>query len=139
VGIERFGSEAEGSSRSALRSAFRTYTDALADQRFEVACDYLSNRVQDVLTDLFRRPAGAEGSCMSALPKVLSPEAPAFTRAQANGDVVKIRVSGSQAFVIYRAPGAELYQLTMVREGGRWRAATVIGSILVPSRATLAG
>ncbi len=48
-----------------------------------------------------------------------------------------MRVQGDRGFVVYHAPGAKLYQLTMVREGGAWKAATIAGSILVPSPAML--
>ncbi len=48
-----------------------------------------------------------------------------------------MRVQGDRAFVVFHAPGAKLYQMTMVQEGGNWKTATVAASVLVPSAATL--
>ncbi len=48
------------------------------------------------------------------------------------GEVAKVRVEGNRGFVVFKAPGVELYQLTMAREGGEWKAATVAASVLVP-------
>jgi hypothetical protein len=74
---------------------------------------------------------GQQG-CAAILPKILSPTAPAVARAQAKGEVTKVRVEGGRAFVIFHAPGAKLYQMTMVRENGRWKTATVAAAVLVP-------
>jgi hypothetical protein len=71
------------------------------------------------------------------LPRILAPGAPSIARGQAGGRVAKIRTKGALAFVIFRAPGAKLYQLAMVREGGRWKATIISPSVLVPSAATL--
>ena len=43
-----------------------------------------------------------------------------------------MRDEGDRAFVVFKAPGAKLYQQTMVREGGEWKVATVAASVLVP-------
>jgi hypothetical protein len=48
-----------------------------------------------------------------------------------------VGVRGDRAFVVFHAPGAKLFQLTMVREGGRWKTTTIAASVLVPSAATL--
>jgi hypothetical protein len=68
--------------------------------------------------------------------KAARPTAVAIAREQANGHVTKVRVEGERAFVVFHAPGAMLYQLTMVRDDGEWKTATVASSVLVPSAAT---
>jgi hypothetical protein len=129
--IEDFGSEAEGADRAAILGSFETYLRALAGGDHETACERLSTPVQRSLTQLAPKALEAQG-CPGILPKLLSPTAPAVAREQAAGEVTRVRVEGDQAFVVFKAPGAELYQLTMVDEGGTWKAATVAASVLVP-------
>lgn len=134
--IEDYGSEAEGSDREALLSSFHTYLAALAAKDYATACSYVTKRVQRSL-EQFVTPALRRKGCAAILPKLLSPTAAAIARQQAAGRVTKVRVKGAMAFVVFHAPGAKLYQLTMAREGGAWKATTVAASVLVPSLATL--
>lgn len=134
--IEDFGSEAEGASRAALLGAFHSYLKAVAAEDNAAACSYLSVNVQRSLEQL----AGGQGKspgCAQILSKLLSPTAPAISRDQAEGGIAKVRVEGDRAFVVFHAPGAKLYQMTMVREAGEWKVSTVAASVLVPSAATL--
>ena len=50
-----------------------------------------------------------------------------------------MRVLGDQALVIFHAPGARLYVLSLVKESDEWRVATVVSTVLAPSAATLEG
>ncbi|HXV06333.1 MAG TPA: hypothetical protein VFP23_10565 [Solirubrobacterales bacterium] len=134
--VEGFGSEAGGSVREAILGAERAYFGALADKDFGKACTHLSSSVLRSLEQLAPPQLRAEG-CAGILPKLLAPTAPALARQQAAGDVRRVRIGGQQAFVIFHAPGARLWVLTMLREGGRWKATTIAGSILAPSAATL--
>lgn len=134
--IEDYGSEASGSDREALLAAFHGYLGALAARDYPAACSHLAASVQRSLEQLVTKQLKARG-CPAILPKLLAPTAFAIAREQANGRVTKLRVRGSRAFVVYHAPGAKLYMLTMTREAGGWRAALVAGSVLVPSAATL--
>ncbi len=129
--IEEFGSEAEGSDREQLLAVFDGYMNALADKDFGAACSHLSATVQGSLEQLAGEAHGGKG-CAAILPKLLSPTAPAVARGQADGKITKVRVEGDQAFIVFHAPGAKLYQLTMVNEDGEWKAATVAASVLVP-------
>jgi hypothetical protein len=134
--IEGFGSEASGAARAALLGAFHGYFGALAARDFPRACGYLAAAVKRSMERFARGRAKLKG-CPQILPKLLSPDAPALSREQDEGEVKKVRVEGERGFVIYHAPGARLYQLTMSREGGDWKADFVSGSVLVPSAATL--
>jgi hypothetical protein len=132
--IEEFGSEAQGAERAALLSTFHTYLGAIAAGDYPGACAHLAAAVQ---RSLERFVAQKGVGCSRSLPALLAPSAAAISRQQANGRVTKVRVQGDRAFLVFHAPGAKLYQLTMVREGGAWKAATLNASILVPSAATL--
>jgi hypothetical protein len=129
--IEEFGSEASGSERERILDAFEGYLDAIAIDDAPTACANLSAAVKRSLEQLAKEPLASRG-CTAILPKLLSPSAPGLARRQANGMIVKVRAQGGHGFVLFHAPGAELYQLTMVREGGEWKAATVAASVLVP-------
>jgi hypothetical protein len=129
--IEDFGSEARGADRSAIEGVFRGYLNALAAEDYAVACSYLSGSVQESLERLLPKALKAR-DCVAILPKLLSPTIAAIAREHANGEIAKIRVEGDRAFVVFRAPGAELYQLTMVGEADEWKASTVTAAVLVP-------
>lgn len=128
--IEDFGSEAGGSERGRILAAFDGYLDAIAGRDYGAACAELSAAVKESLAQFV---GGAKASaCASTLPKLLAPSASQAAREQAGGEVTKVRVEGDRAFVVFKAPGAELYQLTMVEEDGEWKAATVAAAVLVP-------
>lgn len=48
-----------------------------------------------------------------------------------------MRVKGDRAFVLYHAPGARLYAMTMMREGGAWKATMIAGTVPIPSPAAI--
>lgn len=127
--IEEFGSEAEGAERGEILSVFDGYLNALAAKDYGSACSYLSAAVHESLAQLAGR---ASDGCAAILPGLLAPTAPRIAREQANGRVANVRVEGDRAFVIFEAPGAELYQLTTVEEDGEWKTTTVAASVLVP-------
>lgn len=134
--IEGFGREAVGSDRATLLMAFHGYLAAIAARRYATACSHLGGAVRRSL----QRLAGGRGAgldCAAILPQFLSPTAATIAGQQLNGKVTKVRVEGDRAFVVFRAPGARLFQLTMTHESGDWRASTVAASVLVPSPATL--
>jgi hypothetical protein len=134
--IEDFGSEATGPGRAALLGAFHAYLEAIAARDYPGACSHLAATVQRSL-EQFAAPGSKEAGCEALLPALLAPTAAAISHQQANGHLTKVRVQGDRAFVVFHAPGARRYQLTMVREGGRWKAATLAAAVLVPSAATL--
>jgi hypothetical protein len=132
--IERFGAEAGGSERRAILAAEQGYLGALATGHFKTACSHLSAQAQSSLKHLAKMQAIR---CRQILPKLLSGSAPASAGVQAAGKVMKVRVQGDRAFVVFHAPGARLYLFTMQREGGDWKVTTLAASVLAPSAATL--
>jgi len=129
--IEEYGSEAGADDRGAILASFEGYLDAVAEEDSATACSYLSARVRESLEQLVARGRKGVG-CAQILPKLLAPTAAAISREQANGKVTRVRVEGDQAFVVFHAPGAKLYTLGLVYEGGQWKATTVAASVLVP-------
>ena len=70
---------------------------------------------------------------------MLGTTAAAAARAQADGEIRKVRVRGDGALVIFHAPGARLYVFSLVDEGGEWKVATLVGTVMSASAATLGG
>jgi hypothetical protein len=129
--IEDFGSEAEGSERESVLAGFTGYLNAIAAKDHAGACAALSATMQESLAQLTGK--AARGSCVATLPKLLAPTAAQIAREQVNGRVVKVRIEGDQAFVVFHAPGAELFQQTMVAEEGEWKVTTLAATVLVPN------
>jgi hypothetical protein len=116
----------------ALLGAFTGYLRAVAVKDSGRACSLLSVLAKRSLARLAASGPGKGAACSQILAAMLTPGAADVARQQANGRVTKVRVKGGRAFVVFRAPGAKLYQLTMVNEGEGWKAATVVASVLVP-------
>lgn len=133
--IEEFGEEARAGQRHALLGVFHAYLAAMGREDVAAACSHLASSIRDSLERLSPEEQDG-GSCATVLSKILTSRAAPLARAQAAGEVRKVRVDDERAFVVFHAPGAELFQLTMVREEGDWKAATVIPSVMVPSPAT---
>jgi hypothetical protein len=68
---------------------------------------------------------------------LLTPQAYATSREQARGTVRKVRVKDDQAFVVFHAPGARLYQLPLTYEKAEWRVGLLVASVLAPSLSSL--
>ena len=130
--IEGYGDEAEGSDREAVLSAFHAYFGALAQGDEQAACSRLGANVQRSLQSLAAK-SKKELSCAQLLELLLSPQAKQIAKGQANGKITKVRIKGDTAFIVFHAPGARLYQLTMVEEEGEWKATTLSASVLAPS------
>lgn len=128
--IEEFGDEADESDREAILGTFEEYLTAVAAKDAATACSHLSAAVQESLQQLVA--TDKKVSCAQILPELLAPTAAAISREQANGEVTRVRIEGDQAFVVFRAPGAKLYMLGLVDEGGEWKTTTVAASVLVP-------
>jgi hypothetical protein len=136
--VESAGREAEGSEAAAILTAKRDYLNAIADKDYAKACSLISEGALKSLEASISKPAGSV-DCDAILSKVLGATAADAARSQAGGEVRKVRVLGDQALVIFHAPGARLYVFSLVDEGGEWKAATLVSTVLAPSAATLGG
>lgn len=132
--VEEFGSEAHGSAKDEVLATERSYLSAIATKGYEQACARLAPAVT---RSLHKMVEGSDAGCGAILPKLLSPTVAAVARQQLQGEVVRVRVEGEQAFVIFHAPGARLWALPLSNEGGGWKVATLAPTVLAPSAATL--
>jgi hypothetical protein len=132
--VEAFGSEAQGSVKGKVLATERSYLSAIATKSYEQACARLAPAVTGSLHKMVK---GSGAGCGEILPKLLSPTVAAVARQQLQGEVVRVRVEGEQAFVIFHAPGARLWTLPLSNEGGGWKVATLAPTVLAPSAATL--
>lgn len=130
--IEGYGSEAGGSDRAALLSTFHGYLGALAEGDEQKACSYLADNVRQSLQQLAAK-AKKSLSCPQLLEALLSPQADRIAKVQAEGKVTKVRIKGNTAFLVFHAPGARLYQLTLAKEGNEWKTTTLSAAVLAPS------
>jgi hypothetical protein len=132
--VEGFGSEAQGSAKGEVLGAERSYLGAIATKSYAQACARLAPAVTGSLQKLVK---GSGAGCGAILSKLLSPTTAPAARQQLQGEVVRVRVEGKQAFVIFHAPGARLWTLPLSNEGGGWKVATLAPTVLAPSAATL--
>jgi hypothetical protein len=130
--IEGYGEEASGSDREALLSAFHEYFGSLADGEDTKACAFLSSRVQESLQILAAK-AKKHFTCAELLEALLSPDAKQIAKGQAEGKIEKVRIKDDTAFIVFHAPGAKLFQMTMAKEDGEWKATTLSAAVLAPS------
>ena len=115
-----------------MLGAFHDYLGAIAAKDYPGACSYLAARVTESLATA-RRQSQENVSCPQLLEALLSPQAGQIAKGQAEGKVLKLRVKGDTAFVVFHAPGARLYELTLAREGGEWKVTSLSASVLAPS------
>ena len=130
--IEGFGDEAGGSDRRAILVVERSYFAAVASKRYSLACSHLAGSVRRSLAKLVT-DSGQNASCPEILPMLLAPQAYAAVRQQMHSEIEKVRKKDARVFVVFHAPGAHLYQLPLVNEGGRWKVRLLTASVLAPS------
>jgi hypothetical protein len=134
--IEGFGGEASGAERAAILAAEQGYLRALAHKDYATACERLADGVHRSLRRLVAAKERKRVSCAQILPVLLTPEASRVAAVQARGKIVKVRVEGERAFVVFHSPGARLFQFALDEEGGDWRVTTAAPSILAPATKT---
>jgi uncharacterized membrane protein YkoI len=130
--IEGYGEEASGSEREELLSAFHAHFAAIAQGDNEKTCESLPAKARESLKSLSNQTK-KELSCPELLELLLSPDAKQIAKQQSEGEITKVRIEGDTAFIVFHAPGARLYQLTMVEEEGQWKATSLAASVLAPS------
>lgn len=129
--IQGFGSEARGGQRLTIVAAMRAYLGAVADRDYGSACAALGAPARSSLRRIVLARMRRAG-CAATLSALLASSAVRTSRQALSGAVVQVRVGGNRAFVLYRAPGAQLYVFALARERDGWRAAMVAGSVLMP-------
>lgn len=127
--VQEFGGEAGSSEREAAAAALHNFLDARAEQNWAAACQRLSAKVVESFEKLAEQAKQPEGiSCAVLLEQLTNPAAMGSLKAEAReADVRSLRVEGERAFVIYTA-GGTVFTIPMVKEGGKWKLATVAGT-----------
>lgn len=125
--VQEFGAEAGSAEFAAAANTLHTFLDARAQGHWVKACDYLARDVVISLERLFEQITGAgEASCPVALRRLTDPGSMEDLRAEAaQADVGSVRVGGGQAFVIYRGNGDAVLAISVLKEAGRWKLATL--------------
>lgn len=129
--VTGFGKEAGGGDRQAMLAAFDQYLRSIAARDYAAACSRLSKSVQESIRRLIAGSADT-AECPALLSRLLPPTAAAVAREQSKGRVVRVRIDSGRGFVVFRAPGAELYQMPVLEQSGSWRVATITASVLAP-------
>jgi hypothetical protein len=131
--IEEFGSEAKGAERQAMIDAYRAYLRALAAKDFSAACADLSTPFRKLFSRFSSAAhGGSGGGCVGAMKRVAE-NTRTESGKKADGTVKKVRVEDDHGYVIFHAPGADLYQMRVAREAGEWKAGALAAPVLVPS------
>lgn len=130
--IEEFGTEAGGAERKAMLAVFRGYLDAVAAGDYPAACSQLASGIRKLLGRVGSSAGSKPPSCARALARIAKTALDDAAQ-KADGKIVAVRVEDDGGYVIFRAPGADLYSMRVTREGGEWRAGAVAAATLVPS------
>ena len=95
---------------------------ARAARNWAAACGYLSQGAAQGLGS-----AAAGSSCAATLAALTGKTPTATLREAAVADAGSLRTEGDQAFLVYRGAGGTVYAISMAREGGPWRVASLSG------------
>jgi hypothetical protein len=118
-GLLAFGEEATGTVRAAISAPLIGYLKALRRAEGGLACSYLAPALRsEAFVEESR--GGPRQRCARGLEGF---EAQAGEQAAAERiKIQSVRVSGSTAYVIYRAaPGAPVQFFPLIHKAGRWR------------------
>ena len=137
--VQEYGSEASESELQKAAAALHGFLDARAQRNWAAACTYLAESVTQSFAQMAEAAREAakkqglasspvEGSGCAATLDALSGRLPdSNLREAAIADVGALRVKGGQAFLIYRGAHGAIAAITMAREGGGWKVASLSG------------
>lgn len=127
--VQEFGAEASESELQAAAGALHAFLDARAERNWAAACTYLSTETKQGFAQL--GTSAKPASCPTSL-AALSGKVPSATlREAAIADVVSLRAEGNRGFLLYRgAPKGTLYAISMTKDQGSWRVASLAGTPL---------
>lgn len=128
--IEEFGGEAKGGERNQIVTSFEAYFAALASKDYDDACAQLAKPIKKLLERFSAAKKESKGcaAIVAGLPEAVKKA----TGIASRGKVTEVRVEDDRSYVLFRAPGARLYQFSMTREGGEWKPATISTVVLQP-------
>ena len=127
--VQDFGREAGGSDFEQASAALHNFLDARAVGDWTAACSFLAEDIFKSLEQLAARE-GEPVDCADALgnltppSEVTAPDGLLFREAKA-ADVGSVRIEGSRAFVLYRGLEDSVMAISMTKEDGRWKVASL--------------
>ena len=126
--VQEFGDEASEAELVQAATALHGFLDARAARNWAAACGYLSKATAQSISQL---GAGGSGSgakgCAANLAALTGKTPTATLREAAVADVGSLRTEGDRAFLIYRGAGGTVYAISMDREDGTWKVASLSG------------
>lgn len=129
--VQEFGEEASNSELQSAAAALHGFLDARAAKDWVAACSYLAGSVTESLQQLAAHAKQLQGKGCPELLEALSGGVPASTLAEAaQADVGSLRVEGDRGFILYRGVHNVVYGVSMAREGGAWKVASLSGTPL---------
>jgi hypothetical protein len=124
--IQEYGAEADRSDLVQAAKVAHGYLVARAERDWARACGYLSGRQTAQLQQLASSSPQLKGKGCGAILAALSAEvSAAAARELTVVAAASLRSEGDQSFLIYRGAGDTGYFISMTREGGVWRVATL--------------
>lgn len=120
--IQDYGAEATGSEAAALIAAMRSYFRALAAPDYAEVCADLISASRSRLSQLDRiRPK----SCAGLAPRLLTAGSSSEAKRALAAPVIRVRVGGGNAFVLFRPSGGPVSYFVARREGTKWKATSL--------------
>jgi hypothetical protein len=124
--VQEYGSEAKGEEFQAAASALHHLLDARAERNWAAACRYLSSPAKQGLAALGAKVPELKGrGCAIQLGALTGSISNQKLREAAIANVASVRVQGDHGVVIYRGAQGQVEAVTMAREGGEWKVASL--------------
>jgi hypothetical protein len=125
--VQEFGSEASSSEFEEAAAALHAFLDARAAGDWATACDYLAADIVASFEQLADSQQQDGASCPQLLRGLSGPSTAKARKEAAIADVGSIRVEGERGFALYHGVGGVDYAISMTREDGGWKVATLAG------------
>jgi hypothetical protein len=129
--ISTYGKEAEGADRQAIISLVTRYYAAAAADDGATACTLLYSTLEKAIPEDYGRPPGPPSTRGKTCPVVLRkffkhpPRQP--VSGLASTKVTGVRIRGSHAFVQLTSKTVPTSEISVQREGTKWKIETLIG------------
>jgi hypothetical protein len=129
--VQEFGEEASNAEFRKAAAALHGFLDARAEGDWGAACAHMASDLIESLQQLSASSGKFASARCPRLLKELSKSVPASTLAEAaKANVGSLRFESDRGFILYRGVGGTVYAISMEREGGAWKVASLAGTAL---------
>jgi hypothetical protein len=130
--VQEFGEEADTSELDAAAAALHNFLDARAEGNWAATCEYLSKSTIDSLehlSEIANRKGHSSGpkGCGEILDALQRDPTQEVKDEAKQADVASLRVEDGQAFIVYRGLNKAIVGMSMKKEGGDWKVASLGG------------